>query len=412
MQLQDITNILNLQGIIVTNFIYGFENRICIEVEPTEYTQLCPCCKSVNTIRRGSAGIRRVKHLPIFQNEVILKVPKIRMSCNDCNTCFSWQYSFIDGKSRYTNEFKEFIATKIPGATVIHCAKTLKIPYSTVERIYKNYIDYVVPQLQEQVILESSNTNKLVLGMDDFAIRKGHTYNTGIHDLRNGTLLEIIPGRKLEELRSHKNVNTKLFELQPFAIVMDLAPYYHTFAREVYPDAIRIADRFHVNGYAMEALRGVRKRISSDLTPAARTLLKRNKSVLEKRNEYLTLKEIDILKQLLSLSSDLKAVYEWKEQLIVWYDCCSSIIQAENLFDKWCKQGHSLNIPEIERALITFENWKQEIINYHNCRYTNAAVEGRNGKIKAIQRRHYFTRNKHYYKGRILLECNNHFLTA
>lgn len=396
MQLQDITNILNLQGIIVTNFIYGFENRICIEVEPTEYTQLCPCCKSVNIIRRGSAGIRRVKHLPIFQNEVILKVPKIRMSCNDCNTCFSWQYSFIDGKSRYTNEFKEFIATKIPGATVIHCAKTLKIPYSTVERIYKNYIDYVVP----------------VIGMDDFAIRKGHTYNTGIHDLRNGTLLEIIPGRKLEELRSHKNVNTKLFELQPFAIVMDLAPYYHTFAREVYPDAIRIADRFHVNGYAMEALRGVRKRISSDLTPAARTLLKRNKSVLEKRNEYLTLKEIDILKQLLSLSSDLKAVYEWKEQLIVWYDCCSSIIQAENLFDKWCKQGHSLNIPEIERALITFENWKQEIINYHNCRYTNAAVEGRNGKIKAIQRRHYFTRNKHYYKGRILLECNNHFLTA
>ena len=123
----------------------------------------------------------------------------------------------------------------------------------------------MVPQLQEQVILESSNTNKLVLGMDDFAIRKGHTYNTGIHDLRNGTLLEIIPGRKLEELRSHKNVNTKLFELQPFAIVMDLAPYYYTFAREVYPNAIRIADRFHVNSYAMEALRCVRKRISCDL---------------------------------------------------------------------------------------------------------------------------------------------------
>jgi transposase len=390
MQLQEITNILNLQGIIVTNFIYGFGDRICIEVEPTEYTQPCPCCKSFNIIRRGSSGIRRVKHLPIFQNEVVLKVPKIIMSCKDCNASFSWQYSFITGKSRYTNEFEEFIATKVPGATVIHCARTLNIPYSTVERIYKNYIDYVVPQLQEQIILESFNTKKLVIGMDDFAIRKGHTYNTGIHDLRNGTLLEIIPGRKLEELRSHKKVNPKLFELQPFAIVMDLAPYYHTFAREV----LRIADRFHVNSYAMEALRGIRKRISCDLTPAARTALKRNKSVLEKRNEYLTSKESDILKQLLSLSFELKAVYEWKEQLIVWYDCCSNVIQAENLFDKWCKQEHSLNIPEIERALITFENWKQEIINYHRCRYTNAAVEGRNGKIKAIQRRYYFTKNK------------------
>ena len=412
MHLEDITNILNLQGIIVTNLIYGFEDRVCIEVEPIDYTQPCPCCKSANIKRRGSSGIRRVKHLPIFQNEVILKVLKIRMSCKDCDASFSWEYTFITGKSHYTNEFKEFIAIKVPGATVIHCAKTLKIPYSTVERIYKNYIDYVVPQLQKKVILESSNTNKLVLGMDDFAIRKGHTYNTGIHDLRNGTLLEIISGRKLEQLRRNKNVNPELFELKPFAIVMDLASYYHTFAKEVYPDAIRIADRFHVNSYAMDALKEVRKRMSCDLAPAARTMLKRNKSVLEKRNEYLTLKEVEMLNQLLSLSSDLKAVYERKEKFIEWYDCCSSVIQATNLFDKWCREGHSLNIPEVERALITFENWRQEIINYHYCRYTNAAVEGRNGKIKSIQRRHYFTRNKDYYKKRILLECNNHFLTV
>lgn len=119
-----------------------------------------------------------------------------------------------------------------------------------------------------------------------------------------------------------------------------------------------------------------------------------------------------MLNQFLSLSSDLKAVYEWKEEFIEWYDCCSSVIQATNLFDKWCRQCHSLNIPEVESALITFENWRQGIINYHYCRYTNATVEGRNGKIKSIQRRHYFTRNKDYYKRRILLECNNQFLTV
>ena len=412
MHLQDITNILNLQGIIVTKFIYGVEDTIYITAEPIEYTQTCPCCKSSKVIRRGSSGVRKIKHLPILKYEVILKVPKIRMSCKDCGASFTWQYTFVTGKSRYTNEFKEFIATKVPGATVLHCAKTLDIPYSTVERIYKSYIDERVPKIQEMVILESSNTSKLVLGMDDFAIRKGHTYNTGIHDLRNGTLLEIIPGRKLEELRKHKSINPKLFELEPFAIVIDLAQYYHTFAKEVYPNAIRIADRFHVNSYAMDALKEVRRRISCAIAPAARTVLKRNKSVLEKRNEYLTSKEVEVLKQLLSLSPDLKAVYEWKEKLIEWYDCCSSVIQATNVFDKWCGQGHLLNIPEVEHALITFENWRQEIINYHYCRYTNAAVEGRNGKIKSLQRRHYFTRNKDYYKGRILLECNSHFLTV
>ncbi|UOF92887.1 transposase [Fodinisporobacter ferrooxydans] len=52
------------------------------------------------------------------------------------------------------------------------------------------------------------------------------------------------------------------------------------------------------------------------------------------------------------------------------------------------------------------ENWKEEIVSYHLLRFTNAAVEGRNNKIKALQRRHYFTRNTVCYKQRILLECN------
>lgn len=66
----------------------------------------------------------------------------------------------------------------------------------------------------------------------------------------------------------HKSINPKLFNLQPFGVVMDLVPYYHTFIKEVYPGAIRIADRFHVNSYAMEAIRDVRKRISCNLAPA------------------------------------------------------------------------------------------------------------------------------------------------
>nr|WP_237691010.1 transposase [Paenibacillus caui] len=43
-------------------------------------------------------------------------------------------------------------------------------------------------------------------------------------------------------------------------------------------------------------------------------------------------------------------------------------------------------------------NWKEEIVNYHQCRWTNATVEGRHNRIKAFQRRHYFTRNRTRYK--------------
>jgi transposase len=55
-------------------------------------------------------------------------------------------------------------------------------------------------------------------------------------------------------------------------------------------------------------------------------------------------------------------------------------------------------------------NWKEEIMNYHRCRWTNATVEGRHNGIKAYQRRHYFMRNRKNYKAGILVECNRNRL--
>jgi transposase len=42
-----------------------------------------------------------------------------------------------------------------------------------------------------------------VLGIDDFAIREGHTCNTGLHDLRGDSLLDIILGRTSKELLAY-----------------------------------------------------------------------------------------------------------------------------------------------------------------------------------------------------------------
>lgn len=69
----------------------------------------------------------------------------------------------------------------MPSEIFLHCAKTLGIPYSIVEGTYKNYIHNIVLELQKIVMLESTNTNKIVLGMDDFTIRKGQAYITRIH---------------------------------------------------------------------------------------------------------------------------------------------------------------------------------------------------------------------------------------
>jgi transposase len=410
--IQNINKLLNLQGINIVNVSDVVEGIIYITLYPEEHVQPCPCCGSKHVIKRGNSGYRQVRHLPVFGNRTILMLPRIRMSCKDCYASFTWQYSFVTGKSRYTDEFKAYVSKTVTGSTVTHASEVTETPYSTTERIFKDFLDNKISQIKEKVLVAAKETNRLVIGIDDFAIRKGHTYNTGIHDLRNETLLHIIPERKLEELRKDKVNFPEIYKINPVAVVMDLAPYYHTFVKETFPNAIRIADRFHINRYALDALQNLRKRISANLSPRNRAILKQKKFILSKRNDQLTADEKLILEQLLHMSSELKKVYEWKEALIEWYDCCTNINQAEIVFDRWLNYGDSLSIPEVENALKTFKNWRQEIINYHACRFTNAAVEGRNNKIKALQRRHYFTRNKKYYDARLMLECNSDFLTA
>ncbi|GIO19562.1 hypothetical protein J18TS1_26620 [Oceanobacillus oncorhynchi subsp. incaldanensis] len=112
------------------------------------------------------------------------------------------------------------------------------------------------------------------------------------------------------------------------------------------------------------------------------------------------------IQTLLNYDSQLKAVYEWKEAFIDWYDLSIDAEQAKQTLEQWYRQGDNIQHKTVKSCLRTIKNWETEVINYHRMRFTNAVVEGRHNKIKAIQRRHFFTRNRDVYEKRILVECN------
>lgn len=62
---------------------------------------------------------------------------------------------------------------------------------------------------------------ELVLGVDDFAIKKRDHSHTGIHNLKSGTMLHLRPGR--DELRAYTMI-PKFLLVVPKAVVMDLTP--------------------------------------------------------------------------------------------------------------------------------------------------------------------------------------------
>ncbi len=64
-----------------------------------------------------------------------------------------------------------------------------KAPYSTGKHLIKQPLACLIPPMQRKVITAARKSTRLILSIDDFVTRKGHTYNTEAHNLRNGNLL-------------------------------------------------------------------------------------------------------------------------------------------------------------------------------------------------------------------------------
>lgn len=407
MQFHYINKLIQLPEINVKNILFDDKTGVVyLSVEPIQYVQPCPYCGSHDVHRDGVLYHRHVRHLPLANWRTLLCIPAVNMECQECKAHFVWQYAFVPPKKRYTKAFQHQLMKQGQGVTVQSMSASQSVPYSTAERYFKSGLQAERKHTQMTCIQDAVQRHQLVLGIDDFAVRKGHSYNTGIHDLKGGNMLDIISGRKQGDLQAFQQTSSYMHLLNPVAVVMDLSYTYHKFVKETFPQAIRIADRFHVNRYVTDAMHAVRKEVQQKLSTQARKQLKRHHQLLETRYDALSKEDQTTVQTLLNYDNQLKAIYEWKEAFIDWYDLSLNAQQAKQMLEQWYRQGHRIQHKAVESCLQTIKNWETEVINYHRMRFTNAVVEGRHNKIKAIQRRHFFTRNRDVYENRILVECN------
>ena len=94
-----------------------------------------------------------------------------------------------------------------------------------------------------------------VLGVDDFALRKGVKYGTILLNLERQCLVDLLPDREKATvatwLKSHPGVKM---------VSRDRGGAYAEAAREAAPDAIQIADRFHLSQNAGEMVVRIMRR--------------------------------------------------------------------------------------------------------------------------------------------------------
>ncbi len=106
------------------------------------------------------------------------------------------------------------------------------------------------------------------MGVDDWAWRKGHRWDTIVCDLERGRVVDLLPDRSANTL-------ARWLERHPGirVVARDRAGAYADGARRGAPGAVQVADRWHLLAGASEAVLRVVERHRGALAAAARAVM-------------------------------------------------------------------------------------------------------------------------------------------
>jgi transposase len=113
-----------------------------------------------------------------------------------------------------------------------------------------------------------------VLGVDDFAFRKGQSYGTILVDQEQHKVVDLLPDREAATLANWLGGHSGI-EI----VTRDRASYYADGIKKGAPQAVQIADRWHLQKNLREVLEGVLNGHRSQLKEAAAGLSPHHKSI-------------------------------------------------------------------------------------------------------------------------------------
>jgi transposase len=364
-----------------------------LHLERRETSIVCPRCQTCCS-RVKESRPRCIRDLPILEHPVMLWLHLRRFACRGCQHR-PWETSTTFGERvKWTERlYHQVRAEFLRGCPGNELARRYGLSARTLFRWTFERSRGGRPRKLGRAI-----------GIDEYARRKGHHYNTLIVDLESGQPIATFKGRRAEDVIAWCNSRPQAERDRVEVVVLDMSKAYFAAVKAVFGEQVHVIDRFHVVQQAVDALDEVLRSVQRQLDPEEAKALKKLRKRWLKSADQLNVDELIARYEWRRRFPALRETLNWVQDLRKWFDRKYDKPAREALVKLIERASQSVQEP-LQRIAGTLMRWFDPIIRYIRCRYSNGLTEGFNNKIKLIQRMAYGLRNEHNRRKRILAWC-------
>ena len=279
----------------------------------------------------------------------------------------------MDEKRRATRRLIGYVRRKCFSHTFSEISREVGLNDKTIRAIFDDY----VTELESEIHFETPR----VLGIDEIKIIG--QYRCILTNIEKNTVFDLLPTRTMKTLRAYFKQFPNPKDVEVFTA--DLWNNYATVARDFFPHATFVADRFHVQRMATNALEAVRKQVRKGLERKERLRLKDDRHILLMNGSRLTPHQQKLVEAWSTTYPALGEAYQVKEAFVaIWTN--QDRQTAGEALDDWLASIPPSMIEPFRELIQVSRSRREHILNYFEHRITNAYTESINRLAKSINR--------------------------
>ncbi len=357
---------------------------------------VCLHCHS-SQLRHKGWYVRRIRHEDWGLRHCVILLEGRKSQCLECGRGFRQQFPGIVRYQRASEAFQQAVYRQhLDGINRSRLGKREGIGAATVERYFQR-------GLRRQFAQWHPPRCPQVLGIDEhfFTRRKG--FATTLCDLKNHKIYDVVLGRSEAALEPYFQRLESKAEVR--VVCMDLATHYRSSVHKHFPNAIIVADRFHVIRLITQQFLTCWRNID----PAGA----KNRGLLSlmRRHRHRLLPQQKLkLTEYLDTHPVLRELYRFKQKL------CYLLLkkhktrrQCEKLIPRFLRaiqELKSVGLAPLVQLGETLQTWSQEIVCMWRFTRNNAITEGFHNKMETINRLAFGFRNFENYRLRVKVLCS------